>query len=144
MKAIVYTASVPRYLLVRALGKRAPLGLLPLRLRMIPDPEPPVGWEKGKVLLSGICGSDLALLFGKSSPRLAPFFSFPRGFGARDRGRGGRRARGDQSPFDLPGAGPPPLSGLRERRGRPLPKRGRGESRPGNARVPPGLAGRMG
>jgi threonine dehydrogenase-like Zn-dependent dehydrogenase len=77
MKALVYTASVPRYLLVRALGKRAPLGLLPLRLREIPDPEPPVGWEKGKVLLSGICGSDLALLFGKSSPRLAPFFSFP-------------------------------------------------------------------
>jgi threonine dehydrogenase-like Zn-dependent dehydrogenase len=77
MKALVYTASVPRYLLVQALGKRAPLGLLPLRLREIPDPEPPVGWEKGKVLLSGICGSDLALLFGKSSPRLAPFFSFP-------------------------------------------------------------------
>jgi len=77
MKALVYTASVPRYLLLRAWGKRAPLGLLPLRLREIPDPEPPQGWEKGKVLLSGICGSDLALLFGKSSPRLAPFFSFP-------------------------------------------------------------------
>lgn len=77
MKALVYTASVPRYLLVRALGKRAPLGLLPLRLRELPEPKPPQGWEKGKVLLSGICGSDLALLFGKSSPRLAPFFSFP-------------------------------------------------------------------
>ena len=77
MKALVYTASVPRYLLLRALGKRAPLGLLPLRLREIPEPAPPPGWEKGKVLLSGICGSDLALLFGKSSPRLAPFFSFP-------------------------------------------------------------------
>lgn len=77
MKALVYTASVPRYLLVRALGKRVPLGLLPLRLREIPEPEPPPDWEKGKVLLSGICGSDIALLFGKSSPRLAPFFSFP-------------------------------------------------------------------
>ncbi|MGQ9700651.1 MAG: zinc-dependent alcohol dehydrogenase [Candidatus Bipolaricaulaceae bacterium] len=77
MKALVYTASVPRYFLVKALGKRAPLGLLPLRLREIPEPTPPPGWERGRVLLSGICGSDLALLFGKSSPRLAPFFSFP-------------------------------------------------------------------
>lgn len=77
MKALVYTASIPRYLLARSLGKRTPLGLLPLRLREIPEPEPPPGWEKGGVLLAGICGSDLALLFGKSSPRLAPFFSFP-------------------------------------------------------------------
>lgn len=77
MKALVYTASIPRYLLARTLGKRTPLGLLPLRLKEIPEPEPPEGWEKGKVLLSGICGSDLALLLGKSSPRLAPFFSFP-------------------------------------------------------------------
>lgn len=77
MKALVYTASVPRYLLARALGKRTPLGLLALSLREIPAPEPPPGWERGKVLLSGICGSDLALLFGKSSPRLSPFFSFP-------------------------------------------------------------------
>lgn len=77
MKALVYTASIPRYLLARTLGKRTPFGFLPLRLRDIPEPKPPPGWEKGKVLLSGICGSDLALLFGKSSPRLAPFFSFP-------------------------------------------------------------------
>ncbi|MCS7240423.1 MAG: zinc-binding dehydrogenase [Candidatus Bipolaricaulota bacterium] len=77
MKALVYTASIPRYLLAKTLGKHTPLELLPLRLREIPAPEPPAGWERGKVLLSGICGSDLALLFGKSSPRLAPFFSFP-------------------------------------------------------------------
>lgn len=77
MKALVYTASTPRYLLVRALGKRAPLRLLSLRLREVPEPEAPPGWEKAKVLLCGICGSDIALLFGKSSPRLAPFFSFP-------------------------------------------------------------------
>ncbi len=77
MKALVYSASVPRYLLARTLGKHTPLWSLPLRLKEIPEPEPPPGWEKGKVLLSGICGSDLALLFGKSSPSLAPFFSFP-------------------------------------------------------------------
>jgi Zn-dependent alcohol dehydrogenase len=29
------------------------------------------------VRLAGVCGSDLALLFGKNSPRLSPFFSFP-------------------------------------------------------------------
>ncbi|MBC7221956.1 zinc-binding dehydrogenase [Candidatus Bipolaricaulota bacterium] len=77
MKALVYSASVPRYLLAQLLGKRMPLSLLPLRLKEIPEPEPPPDWERGKVLLSGICGSDLALLFGKSSPSLAPFFSFP-------------------------------------------------------------------
>ncbi len=77
MKALVYSASIPRFLLAKALGKRTPLGLLPLRLREIPEPEPPAGWEKGRVLLSGICGSDLSLLLGKSSPRLSPFFSFP-------------------------------------------------------------------
>ncbi len=77
MKALVYTTSIPRYLVARALGKRAPLGLLPLKFREIPEPEQPAGWEKAEVILSGICGSDLALLFGKSSPRLAPFFSFP-------------------------------------------------------------------
>ncbi|MFN3346497.1 MAG: alcohol dehydrogenase catalytic domain-containing protein, partial [Candidatus Bipolaricaulaceae bacterium] len=77
MKALVYTGSIPRYLLARALGKRTPLGFLPLKLREIPAPEPPPGWEKGQVLLAGICGSDLALLLGKSSPRLSPFFSFP-------------------------------------------------------------------
>ncbi len=77
MKALVYTASIPHYLLARALGKRTPVGLLPLSLREVPEPQIPPGWEVGKTLLSGICGSDLALLFGKSSPRLAPFFSFP-------------------------------------------------------------------
>ena len=77
MKALVYTVSIPRYLLARTLGKRTPLGLLPLRLREIPEPEPPEGWEKGKVPLSGICGSDLAALLGRGSPRLAAFSSFP-------------------------------------------------------------------
>ncbi|NOX45147.1 MAG: zinc-binding dehydrogenase [Caldiserica bacterium] len=77
MKALVFSGSVPRYLLARALGKRLPIGLWDLALRELPEPEAPPGWEAGRVVLAGICGSDLALLLGKSSPRLAPFFSFP-------------------------------------------------------------------
>ena len=77
MKALVYTASIPRYLLARVWGKHTPRGFLPLKLGEIAEPEPPAGWEKARVVLSGICGSDLSLLLGKSSPRLAPFFSFP-------------------------------------------------------------------
>ena len=77
MKALIYHPSIPRYLAARALGKRYPAGWVPLRLRDVAEPEPPPGWVKARVRLAGICGSDLALLFGKNSPRLSPFFSFP-------------------------------------------------------------------
>lgn len=77
MKALLFAPSVPRYLLSRTLGKRTPLWLVPLRFVEIPSPVPPEGWVRVRVRLAGICGSDLALLFGKSSPRLSPFFSFP-------------------------------------------------------------------
>jgi threonine dehydrogenase-like Zn-dependent dehydrogenase len=77
MKALVFSGSVGRYLLARTLGKRLPVRVWDLKLREIPEPAPPPGWEVARVLLSGICGSDLSLLLGKGSPRLAPFFSFP-------------------------------------------------------------------
>ncbi len=77
MKAILYRASIPRYLISRALGRRLPTFLSPLRLVEVPPPVPPEGWIRVKVRLAGICGSDIALITGKSSPRLAPFFSFP-------------------------------------------------------------------
>ena len=77
MKALLFTPSVPRYLLSRSLGKRTPSWLVPLRLVEVPEPEPPEGWVRVRVRLAGVCGSDLALIFGKSSPRLSPFFSFP-------------------------------------------------------------------
>ncbi len=77
MKALVYFPSIPRYLLARAMGKRYPVGALPLRLAEVPEPEPPSGFVRVRVRLAGICGSDLALLYGKNSPRLSPFFSFP-------------------------------------------------------------------
>ncbi len=77
MKALLYSPSVPRYLIARVLGRRTPPALIPLRLVEMPTPEPPEGWVRVRVRLAGICGSDLALFFGKSSPILAPFFSFP-------------------------------------------------------------------
>ena len=77
MKSLLYFPSIPRYLAARVLGKRYPLGALPLRLVDLPEPEPPPGWVRARVRLAGICGSDLALLLGKNSPQLSPFFSFP-------------------------------------------------------------------
>jgi threonine dehydrogenase-like Zn-dependent dehydrogenase len=77
MRALRYHADPLRYLAAGALGKRAPLALAPLRLERVPVPEPPPGWRRVTVRLAGVCGSDLGLLFGKNSPRLSGFFSFP-------------------------------------------------------------------
>jgi threonine dehydrogenase-like Zn-dependent dehydrogenase len=74
--------SVPRYVAARAVGKRAP-GLLsgplaPIRLVNRSDPKiPGEGWGTIRPLLSGICGSDLALLAGKSSFYFSPLVSMP-------------------------------------------------------------------
>lgn len=77
MQALVFYPSIPRYVASRMLGKRYPARALPLRLSSLPEPERPEGFERLKVRLSGICGSDLALLYGKNSPSLSPMFSFP-------------------------------------------------------------------
>ncbi len=77
MRALRYRASPAMFLLAGTLGKRAPIGLAPLRLERVERPTPAPGWRSVDVRLAGVCGSDLALLFGKSSPRLSPFFSFP-------------------------------------------------------------------
>jgi threonine dehydrogenase-like Zn-dependent dehydrogenase len=76
MKAIRYTPSLPRFFGARLLGKRFPKGLLPLRLEEVPLPER-AGFQRVRVHLAGVCGSDLALLYGKSPPTISPFFSFP-------------------------------------------------------------------
>jgi threonine dehydrogenase-like Zn-dependent dehydrogenase len=74
--------SVPRYLAARALGDRAP-GLLAgpvssLRLVTRDDPEPPAdGWARVRPLLSGICGSDLTTLSGRSSFYFSALVSMP-------------------------------------------------------------------
>ena len=72
--------SAPRFLAAKAVGDRVP-GLLsgplaPLRLVNKRDPEPPAdGWVRVRPRLSGICGSDLALLAGKSSFYFSPLVS---------------------------------------------------------------------
>lgn len=77
MKAISFYTSISRYILAQLAGKQYPTQLLPLRLTNMATPEPPPGWIRVKVRLCGICKSDIALIYGKSSPRISPFFSFP-------------------------------------------------------------------
>jgi threonine dehydrogenase-like Zn-dependent dehydrogenase len=74
--------SAPRYLAARAVGGKAP-GLVagplaPLRLSSLKDPVPPAdGWTRLKPILSGICGSDLATLAGRSSFYFSPLVTLP-------------------------------------------------------------------
>ena len=82
MLALRYKKSVPRYLLMRAGAKRIKgldTGRLsPLQLEEIPEPEPPTPeWIRVKLLLSGICGSDLGTLSAESSPYFSPLTSPP-------------------------------------------------------------------
>lgn len=74
--------SVPRYLGARAVGGRLP-GLVagplaPLRLVNRDRPVPPAErWARVRPRLSGICGSDLAMLSGRSSMYFSPLVSMP-------------------------------------------------------------------
>jgi threonine dehydrogenase-like Zn-dependent dehydrogenase len=81
MQALRYHVVVPRYLLAKALGRRAPLALAPLRLERLPLPMPRPGWRRVDVLLGGVCGTDLSALFATQSPRVSAFLSFPAVFG---------------------------------------------------------------
>ena len=82
--ALEYFRSAPRYVGARTIGSKAP-GLIagplaPLRLVSIKDPQPPAGrsgWAHVKPLLSGICGSDLTTLSGRSSFYFSPLVSTP-------------------------------------------------------------------
>lgn len=82
MEAIQYTKSIPRWLLVRALGHRWPsLALGPLGLvqrREVAEPSlPEPCWVKVRTRLCGICGSDLATVMAKGSPFFSPLVSTP-------------------------------------------------------------------
>jgi threonine dehydrogenase-like Zn-dependent dehydrogenase len=81
MIALEYSRSVSRYAASRALGKAAP-GLLPrvapLRLGHIDDPKlPNDDWVRVAPRLSGICGSDLAMVAGTASFYFSPLVSMP-------------------------------------------------------------------
>ncbi len=77
MRGLLFTPSIPRYVAAKLLGKRYPPRALSLQLATLPEPERPPGFERLKVRLVGICGSDLALLYGKQAPTLSGMFSFP-------------------------------------------------------------------
>jgi threonine dehydrogenase-like Zn-dependent dehydrogenase len=80
----VFSRRPPRPPGPRSVGGKLP-GLVagplaPLRLRSITDPTPPAGragWARVKPTLSGICGSDLSTLAGRSSFYFSPLVSTP-------------------------------------------------------------------
>jgi threonine dehydrogenase-like Zn-dependent dehydrogenase len=85
--ALEFYRSAPKYLGSRTLGSKAPklladglvtAGLAPLRLVTQKDPEPTrEGWARVKPRLSGICGSDLSTIAGRSSLYFSPLVSLP-------------------------------------------------------------------
>ncbi len=81
-QALELFRSAPRFLTARTVGDRIP-GLVsgplaPLRLVNKADPVPTRdGWARVKPLLSGICGSDLSTLAGKSSFYFSPLVTLP-------------------------------------------------------------------
>lgn len=81
MKALRFSRSLPRFAAARVAGSLAPGGgarVGPLALVDVPEPEPPgPGWHRVRPRLSGICGSDLATVGGRSSRYFEPIVSFP-------------------------------------------------------------------
>ncbi len=85
--ALQYHRSAGRYLAARAVSGTRAGGRLagalagnvaPLRLVEQADPGPvDESWSRVEPVLSGICGSDLGLLTGRSSPYLGPLTSMP-------------------------------------------------------------------
>lgn len=85
--SLQYKRSPARYLASRgvtstSVGRRfsgmVAGNISPLRLLNLPAPDrPDNGWTRVRPILSGICGSDLGLLSGQSSPYLAPVTSMP-------------------------------------------------------------------
>lgn len=74
--------SLPRYLASRTVAKAWPGavsgGLAPLRLVSTSSPRVDAeGWGRVRPRLSGICGSDLSMLAGGTSPYFSPLVTFP-------------------------------------------------------------------
>ncbi len=81
MRALVFERNEVRYAAAAVASRLAPgagAQVGPLRLRDIDPPElPGANWERVHPVLSGICGSDLATVDGKSSRYFEPLVSFP-------------------------------------------------------------------
>jgi threonine dehydrogenase-like Zn-dependent dehydrogenase len=81
MKALVLERNVPRFAASRVaslLGSGRGAGIGPLELLDVEAPDRPgEDWDPLRPLLSGICGSDLATLDGRSSRYFEDMVSFP-------------------------------------------------------------------
>lgn len=81
MRALVLERNLPRFAASRVasvFGSGRGAGIGPLELVDVSAPEPPgEGWAHLRPLLSGICGSDLATLDGRSSRYFEDMVSFP-------------------------------------------------------------------
>ncbi len=80
MKALVFSRQPARYAAAMVAGALRPgrgARYGPLSLRDVDPPEPLSGWLRLRPRLSGICGSDLATIDGRSSRYFEPIVSFP-------------------------------------------------------------------
>ncbi|NNE72438.1 MAG: zinc-binding dehydrogenase [Acidimicrobiales bacterium] len=81
MKALLFERKEARYVAAAVAGRVRPgLGAAvgPLRLATVDEPELPADdWVRVTPRLTGICGSDLATVEGRSSRYFEPFVSFP-------------------------------------------------------------------
>ncbi|HLI53423.1 MAG TPA: zinc-binding dehydrogenase [Acidimicrobiales bacterium] len=73
MRALQVERSLARFAAARVSARP-----VPLRLAEVEPPEPPgPGWQRLRPRLSGLCGSDLATVSGRSSRWFEPIVSFP-------------------------------------------------------------------
>jgi L-iditol 2-dehydrogenase len=82
VRALVYRFRPGLWLAARWADRRASarwaVAVSGLRLeRLSLDRPPQPGWVRLRVLLAGICGTDVATLRGRLGPELSPFVSFP-------------------------------------------------------------------
>ncbi|MHB1486137.1 MAG: zinc-dependent alcohol dehydrogenase [Acidimicrobiales bacterium] len=81
MKALVFERNLARFAASRmasTFGSGRGVGVGPLRLAEVDEPQlPGPGWHRLRPRLSGICGSDLATLDGRSSRYFEEIVSFP-------------------------------------------------------------------
>ena len=92
MKAVEFNVTIPGYVLARSLGRVSDAFVYgrPSKLRLAERPAPSIrgeDWVRIKVILCGICGSDLGNISYRSSPAMEPFGSFPAVLGHEILGR---------------------------------------------------------